>query len=162
MVSPTVSSRLRLRTAASTWVESLRWVPHFLSKPSPLSCASIWSKIRVPAAWSSRRCRNAHSTLASNPPSSSGRCNANFQSRRVRTALTVLRSAKFSRYWKTSTMARVPACLRRDTGRRSQGRETAHRVFRQPGDRGCQVEGASPSMRPSPAAWDGAVAVSST
>src|SRR3954469_6223810 len=85
-VSPTLSSRLTVRTAASTWVLSVRWRPRALSRPRSRNCASIASSRPCSSLPATRRARNSHKTEKSNPGSASSRPSAYFQSIRPRTA----------------------------------------------------------------------------
>src|SRR3954471_5362740 len=105
-VSPTLSSRLTVRTAASTWVLSVRWRPRALSRPRSRNCASIASSRPCSSLPAIRRARNSHRTEKSNPGSVSSRPSAYFQSIRPRTASAACRSLSPSVNCSTVTRAR--------------------------------------------------------
>src|SRR3954468_24001711 len=80
MVSPTRSSRLSPRTAASTCVESVRWRPLAFTRPSSRKHCRRASRSSRSALPSIRRERNSLSTVRSKPGSVSDRPRTYFQS----------------------------------------------------------------------------------
>src|ERR1019366_6548743 len=109
--SPASSSRFRSRTAAITWVESVRIFPPGDTSPPAASrfssvSSTTWS--RPPPA---TRARNSLKIELSNPGSARARPSEYFQSIRVRTASAACRAGRSSAIWKTVTKARRPARL---------------------------------------------------
>lgn len=132
-VSPTSSRRLRARTAASTWVASVRCRPPVLSRPASTRRSSISSSNWSAApSCSARRARNSHSTEWWNPGSSSSRPIAYFQSILVRTASAAARSDRFSANCSTDTSANCPGdrpgLPLRDTAGRTPRPRKGHRA----------------------------------
>src|SRR5262249_52585665 len=104
-VSPTLSRRLRVRIAASTWVESVRWRPRALSHWRSRKRSSRGSSSCCSAPPVTRRVRNALNTDASKPASVNSKPKAYFQSRRPRTAFAACRSDSPSAYCRRDTRA---------------------------------------------------------
>ena len=86
IVSPTTSRRFRARTAARTWVESVRCRPLAFTSWRSRHHVSKVSKSRYSAAPAISRVRNSLRTEASNPGSVSSRRRRYFQSMRLCTA----------------------------------------------------------------------------
>ena len=108
IVSPTRSSRFSMRTAASTWVLSVRWRPRALTRPCSCRRCNRLSSRRRPASPVTRRMRNSLSTVWSKPGSVSARPSAYFQSIRPRTASAASRSDRFSMNCSTTASASRP------------------------------------------------------
>jgi len=92
IVSPTVSSRLRVRIAPSTCVESVRCFPRSFNHPCFCATLRTGCKICGSISPSNRRARNSHRTEASKPGSVSSKLSIYFQSIRPRTASAACRS----------------------------------------------------------------------
>ena len=104
MLSPASSSRLRLRSRPSTWVESVRCRPPDLTSPSPASAISRASSASVSIDPATSRARNSESTVKSNPGSSNASPSAYFQSIARRAMSAACRSVRFSTMASTSTI----------------------------------------------------------
>src|SRR6266545_2853731 len=106
--SPANSNRFRSRTAASTWVESVRCLPPAASSPLSVHAASSTSRTRSARSWAATRARNSLSTVWSNPSLSSSMPRAYFQSMPNRTRCSAPRSVRFSASCSTVTSASRP------------------------------------------------------
>ncbi|MDQ0773035.1 hypothetical protein QF026_001501 [Streptomyces aurantiacus] len=95
-LSDQLTPRFRRRTAASTWVESLRIRPRRLTRPASASRSTTSAMSQSTRSPSAARPRNSLRTVKSNPGSSSSRPRQHFQSRRQRTASAAWTSVRFS------------------------------------------------------------------
>ncbi len=83
---PTNFSRFRLRTAASTWVQSVRCRPLAATRSSPLSRSNSKSKMLFSSPCSNSRCWNPDSMVKAKPESDSSSPSRYFTSILERTA----------------------------------------------------------------------------
>lgn len=120
--SVTSSSRVRSRTEARTWVESVRCVVRSRTSPASLRRASARSRRRSGRSPSARRLRKSASTLWWKPGSSSSRAMAYLKSMRQRTASAARRSDRPSRNCSTQTVASWAGEM---PGRPSRGHQPA-------------------------------------
>src|SRR6266478_7282907 len=118
-VSSMCSRRLSVRIAASTYVESVRWVPRALIQPRALHAVRKVSRNRWGASWASKRSRKSCNNVKSKPGSCKSRLRAYFQSMQRRTASAAWRSVSPSIYCITTTSAKRQGAT--STGRPSGG-----------------------------------------
>jgi hypothetical protein len=106
--SPANSSRVRSRTAASTWVESVRCLPPARSSPRSTNAATNRSRAFSSNPFPRTRVRNSDNTDASNPASVRSNPSAYFQSNRSRTASAACTSVRPSAICNAVTSANRP------------------------------------------------------
>ena len=119
------SRRVRSRTAARTWVESVRWVVRSRTSPASFSRARARSRSRSARRSTSSRSRKSPNTLWQKPGSSRSRPSAYLKSIRHRTASAASRSDRSSRNCSTLTVA---SCASETPGRPSRGYQRRSRV----------------------------------